>query len=96
MTMAYKGIMGRDTGMSMPIGITCVAVAAAYSAAGMGRPSAGIGRVISGEIGRSLCFIPPAAEPHSADRVSYLRDRGRLGSSLMMSALGHYRTLKSG
>ena len=43
------GIMGRDTGMSMPMGITCVA--AGCSAAGIGRPSAGIGRVISGEIG---------------------------------------------
>jgi hypothetical protein len=56
MTMAYKGIMGRDTGMSMPIGITCVAVAAGCSAAGIGRPSAGIRRVISGEIGRSLAI----------------------------------------
>jgi len=50
--MAYKGIMGRDTGMSMPMGITCVAMAAGCSAAGIGRPSAGIGPVISGEIGR--------------------------------------------
>jgi hypothetical protein len=91
MAMAYKGIMGRDMGMSMPIGITCVAVAAGCSAAAIGHPSAGIGRVISGEIGRSLRFIRPAAEPHSADRVSYLRDRGR-GPSLMMSALGHKRT----
>jgi hypothetical protein len=54
MSMAYKGIRGRDTGMSMPIGITCFAVAAGCSAAGIGRPSAGIGRVIFGEIGRSL------------------------------------------
>ena len=53
MTMAYKGIMGRDTGMSMPMVTTCVAVAAGCSVAGIGRPSAGIGRVISGEIGRS-------------------------------------------
>jgi hypothetical protein len=26
--MAYKSIMGRDTGMSMPIGITCVGLRA--------------------------------------------------------------------
>ena len=45
--------MDRDTGMSMPMGITCFAVAVACSAAVIGRPSAGIGRVISGEIGRS-------------------------------------------
>jgi len=64
MTMAYKGIMGRDTGTSMPIGITrvgitrvgitrvgvtCFPVAAGCSAVGIGRPSACIGRVISGE-----------------------------------------------
>jgi len=58
MTMAYKGIMGRDTGMPMPMGITCVAVAAGCSAAGIGRPSAGIGRVISGKIGRSWLESP--------------------------------------
>src|SRR6185503_16181741 len=58
MTMAYKGIMGRDTGMPMPMGIKCVAVAAGCSAAGIGRPSAGIGRVISGEIGRSWLESP--------------------------------------
>lgn len=52
--MAYKGIMGRDTGMSIPKGITRVVVAAGCSAAGIGRQSAGIGRVISGEIGRGL------------------------------------------
>ena len=47
--------MGRDTGVSMPMGITCAAclVAMGCSAVGIGRPSAGIGRVISGEIGRS-------------------------------------------
>jgi hypothetical protein len=60
--MAYKGIMGRDTGTSMPIGITrvgitrvgvtCFPVAAGCSAVGIGRPSACIGRVISGEIER--------------------------------------------
>jgi hypothetical protein len=55
--MAYKR-MGRDTGMAMPMGITCVAclvclVAMGCSAADIGRPSAGIGRVISGEIGGS-------------------------------------------
>jgi hypothetical protein len=47
--MAVKVIMG----ISMPIGITCVGitclVAMGCSAAGIGRPSAGIGRVISGE-----------------------------------------------
>src|SRR5262245_13237816 len=57
MTMAYKGIMGRDTGMSMPMG-TCVVVAADCLAVGIGRPSAGIGRVISGEIGRSWLESP--------------------------------------
>ncbi len=60
--MAYKSIMGRDTGMSMPIGITCVGItcvgltrfpmAAGCSAVDIGRPSACIGRVISGEIER--------------------------------------------
>ena len=50
MNMAHKRIMGRDTGMSMPMGITCVAIAAGCSAAGIGRPSAGIGLVISGEM----------------------------------------------
>ena len=50
--------MGRDTGVSMPMGITCFAVAAGCSAAGIGRPSAGIGRVISGEIGRSWLESP--------------------------------------
>ena len=64
MTMAYKGIMGRDTGTSMPIGITrvgitrvgvtCFPVAAGCSAVGIGRPSACIGRVISGEIERVI------------------------------------------
>ena len=60
MTMAYKGIMGRDTGMSTPMGITYVAclVAAGCSAAAIGRPSAGIGRVISGEIERSWLESP--------------------------------------
>jgi len=61
MTMAHKSIMARDIGMSMPMGITCGAclvrlVAAGCSAVGIGRPSAGIGRVISGEIGRSPNF----------------------------------------
>jgi hypothetical protein len=60
LTIAYKSIIGRDTGMFMPIGITragitcvevtCFPVAAGCSAAGIGRPSACIGRVISGEI----------------------------------------------
>jgi hypothetical protein len=53
MTMACKGIADRDTDTSMSIGTTCVAVAAGCSAADIGRPSAGIGRVISGEIGRA-------------------------------------------
>ena len=64
MTMAYKGIMGRDTGTSMPIGITrvgitrvgvtCFPVAAGCSAVGIGRPSACIGRVISGDRTREV------------------------------------------
>jgi hypothetical protein len=52
--MAYKSIMDRDTGMSMPIGITSVdltffPVAAGCSAADIGRPSECIGPVISGD-----------------------------------------------
>lgn len=50
MTMAYKGIIGRDTGVSIPMNITCVVVAAGCSAVGIGRQSAGIGLVISGEM----------------------------------------------
>ena len=63
MTIAYKRIMGRDTGIYMPRGITSAAclvclVAMGCSAVGIGRPSAGIGRVISGEIGRSWLESP--------------------------------------
>jgi hypothetical protein len=52
--MAYKSIMGRDTGMAMPIditsvGLTCFPAAAGCLAAGIGRPSVCIGRVIAGE-----------------------------------------------
>jgi hypothetical protein len=90
MTMAYKGIIGKDMGMSMPIGITCVAVAAGFSAAGIGRPSAGIGRVISGEIGHSLRFIRPAAEPHSAADIIKL---GR-GLDHADRTLGRFATFK--
>ena len=50
MSLAYEPIMGRNTGLSMPTGITCVAIAAGCSAAVIGRPSAGIGRAISGEM----------------------------------------------
>jgi hypothetical protein len=60
MTMEYKSIMGRDTGMFIPIditgvvitcvGVTCFPVAGGCSAVGIGRPSACIGRAISGEI----------------------------------------------
>ena len=42
--------MGRSMGLSMPMGVTCVAIAAGCSGAGIGRPSAGIGRAISGEM----------------------------------------------
>ena len=52
--MAYKGIMGRDTDMSMSVGITSVGlmrfpVAKGCSAVGIGRPSGCIGPVISGD-----------------------------------------------
>jgi hypothetical protein len=52
--MAYKSIMGRDTGMSMSVGITSggltrFPVAAGCSAVGIGRPSVCIGRAISGD-----------------------------------------------
>ena len=52
--MAYKSIMGRDTGMAMPVGITsvgltCFPVAAGCSAVGIGRPSVCTGPVISGD-----------------------------------------------
>ena len=45
----------------MSVGVTCVPVAAGSSAVGIGRPSAFIGRVISGEIGRGS-FWPPQRE----------------------------------
>jgi len=71
--MAYKGIMGSDTAVSMPMGITCVAclvrlVAMGCSAVGIGRPSAGIGRVISGEIERSLKQKPGEQIPAAKSR----------------------------
>src|SRR5690242_12925148 len=46
MNMAYERIMGRNTGLSTLMRITCVAIAVGCSAAGIGRPSAGIGRAI--------------------------------------------------
>jgi hypothetical protein len=75
MTIAYKGIMGRDTGTSMPMGITCAAclVAMGCSAVGIGRPSAGIGRVISGEIGRSWLESPEIMGRRGRYRLRYLR-----------------------
>jgi hypothetical protein len=65
--------MDRDTGVSMPIGITCCPVAPGCSAADIGRPSAGMGRVISGEIGRSWLESPEILGRRGRYRLRCLR-----------------------